>query len=158
MPEPDDERTGTKAPNRPEGSGSSGEKRRHGSVAIVFACAVPVAILVLPTLPALVVAAPVLGVGALVAAILARRAAKTSGGTAYGTTTAIVVGVVGIALSVTVAPFWQPLSTYQQCRTSAITIASRQQCQDALQHSISTQVPFAPTGLLQQLGSTLRGK
>ncbi|MGH3095772.1 MAG: hypothetical protein ACRDMV_07190 [Streptosporangiales bacterium] len=151
MPDPDNDRSGTKPPSRPDGSGSSQERRRHGSVAIVFACALPVAILVLPTLPALAVAAPVLGIGALVAGILARRAAKTTGGTAYGTTTAIVVGVAGLVMSLTVAPFWQPLSTYQQCRSSAITMTSKRQCQDALQHSIATQVPFAPTGLLQQL-------
>lgn len=151
MPDPDEDRTGMKTPGQPNGSGSSEERRRHGSVAIVFACALPVAILVLPTLPALVVAAPVLGIGALVAAILARRAAKSTGGTAYGTTTAIVVGVVGLVMSITVAPFWQPLSTYQQCRSGAITMAGKRECENALQRSVSSQVPFAPTGLFQQL-------
>lgn len=142
MTEPDQQGGGT--PPRKTGDKDSGtERKRHGTVALVFACALPLAVLILPTVPALTVAVPVLGAGALVAAVLARRAARTSGGSAPGTSTALLVGVIGLVVSLVAVPFWHSLGTYENCVSSALTVQDRHNCQQSLDRSISSQVPFS---------------
>lgn len=131
-------------------NGGGGQRHRHGAVALVFACALPVALLVLPVLPMLI-ATPVLATGALVAGISARRAARRTGGTAPGAPTAIVVGVIGLALTVAVAPFWTALSSYEDCLTSANTVRDRATCRQALDRGLASRVPFASPDVVGRL-------
>lgn len=133
--------------------GPGGERRHHGAVALVFACALPVALLVLPVQPMLI-ATPTLAVGALVAGVSARRAARRTGGTAPGTPTAIAVGVVGLAITVAVAPFWSALSKYEDCLTGANTVQDEASCRQALDRGLASRVPFASPDLVGRLTSS----
>jgi hypothetical protein len=149
---PDGDRPGeTKQQDGP--NGQSGERRRYGAVALVFACALPIALLVLPVLPMLI-ATPILAVGALIAGVSARRAARRTGGTAPGTPTAIAVGVIGLALTVAVAPFWSPLSNYEDCLTSANTVHDQSTCRHALDRGLASRVPFASSDFVGRLTSS----
>lgn len=146
--------TGSDDDGRRSGDGRSRTedkaKVRHGAVAVVFACATPLAVLILPTMPALI-ATPILGLGALIAGILARRNAKRSGGTAPGTVTAIAIGAIGIGTALVVAPFWAPLTTYETCLTSANTVQDQDTCRKALDEGLETRLPFAAPDLVNRL-------
>lgn len=152
MATPDGDRTGETTKQDGQ-NGQDGDRRRHGAVALVFACALPIALLVLPVLPMLI-ATPILAIGALVSAVSARRAARRTGGTAPGTPTAIAVGVVGLALTVVVAPFWSALNSYEDCLTSANTVHDQTSCQQALDHGLASRVPFASPDLVGRLTSS----
>lgn len=152
MAAPDGDRPG-ETTQRGGRNGRGGERHRHGAVALVFACALPVALLVLPVLPMLI-ATPILATGALVTGVMARRAARRTGGTAPGTPTAIAVGVVGLALTVAVAPFWSALSRYEDCLTSANTVEDHASCRHALDRGLASRVPFASPEIVGRLTST----
>lgn len=152
MAAPDGGRPG-RTTQRSGQNGSGGDQRRHGAVALVFACALPIALLVLPVLPMLI-ATPVLATGALVTGISARRAARRTGGTAPGTPTAIAVGVIGLALTVAVAPFWSTLSSYEDCLTSANTVHDEASCRQALDRGLASRVPFASPDFVGRLTSS----
>lgn len=148
MTGPDDERSART--QRADGSGSgSGDKQRHGAVAVVFACATPLAVLLLPTVPMLI-ATPILATGALVAGIGARRAAKRDGGTAPGTVTAIAIGTVGLCTALLMAPFLGPLARYESCLTSANTVQDERTCERSLDDNLQSMLPFASPDLVDR--------
>lgn len=146
----DDERSGGDAQRRAGGGGSGSDKRRHGAIAVVFACATPLAVLILPTVPALV-ATPILAAGALITGIGARRAAKRTGGTAPGTVTAIAIGAVGLCTAVLMAPFFGPLTSYESCLTSANTVQDKNACEKRLDEGLGSRLPFASPELVNRL-------
>lgn len=147
----DDERPDkNKSPRRADDTGSGDRQHRHGAVAVIFACATPLAVLVLPTVPMLI-ATPILGTGALIAGIAARRAARRSGGTAPGTVTAIAIGAVGLFTALLMAPFLGPLTTYETCLTGANTVQDEQACRDALDKSLQSRLPFDSPDLVNRL-------
>ena len=146
----DDERSGGNTPRRTDGTGSGPDKRRHGAVAVVFACATPLAVLILPTAPALV-ATPILATGALVAGIGARRAARRTGGTAPGTVTAIAIGAIGLCMALLTAPFLGPLTSYESCLTSANTVQDQNTCKKQLDEGLQSRLPFASPDLVNRL-------
>ncbi|MQA02824.1 MAG: hypothetical protein GEV07_08925 [Streptosporangiales bacterium] len=147
MTGPDDERPAKS--QRADGTGSS-DKQRHGAVAVVFACATPLAVLLLPTVPMLI-ATPILAAGALIAGIGARRAAKRTGGTAPGTITAIAIGTVGLCTALLMAPIIGPLARYESCLTSANTVQDERTCERALDRGLQAKLPFASLDLVNRL-------
>lgn len=143
-------------PDESRPSGRTGENRtgdnrtRHGAVATVFACATPVAVVVLPTLPALVVT-PLLAAASLGCGIGARSNARRSGGIAPGTATAITIGVLGLAMTLAVAPFWRPLTTYERCLAGANTVQDHTACREALDRGLTSRLPAAAPDLVDAI-------
>ncbi|HLV72111.1 hypothetical protein FHX41_5311 [Actinomadura hallensis] len=100
----------------------------------------------------------VLGVASLVVGVRARRAAREGGDGAPGALPGIVLGSVGLALSVLSVSMtlflWSELSGYQDCLSTSNTKTDEQACQDEYYPKIEEKLGL-PEGSMKKYGDIL---
>ncbi|NYE49756.1 hypothetical protein HDA32_004876 [Spinactinospora alkalitolerans] len=81
----------------------------------------------------------------------ARRAAKASNGQAPGALMSMIVGWMGVVLSLFMiigyAVFWTEYSAYGECSARAHTEALQSECDDALQEALAERLGVPPESI-----------
>ncbi|WP_067805324.1 DUF4190 domain-containing protein [Actinomadura formosensis] len=100
----------------------------------------------------------VLGVAALVAGVKARREARQARDVAPGAVQGMVLGAVGLGLSLaavtTTAVLWTEWSGYQKCVSTANTHLDKQSCRDEYYPKIEKKLDL-PAGTMDKYGILL---
>jgi hypothetical protein len=100
----------------------------------------------------------VLGIAALVVGVRAHRTARRDRNPAPGAVPGIVLGAVGLALSLVfvsiTAYLWTELNGYQKCVAGSNTSADKQDCQDRYYPKIEDKLGL-PDGSMDKYGDLL---
>jgi predicted PurR-regulated permease PerM len=87
----------------------------------------------------------VVGVGACWLAISAMRQARRDAsmrprGAVFATVLGVLGSLLGVIMLIAFAVFWQQLTTFNQCISSANTLAAQQQCLNQVHKSVNSEI------------------